>query len=62
MDAILDFIRENDFNVIRLPFSLEAALNLDVMPGFTPFDTYLRGKTVRQIVEVRATVALLHTR
>jgi len=49
----LDFLRAEDFNLLRLPISLAAALNLDSYPSYHYFqDPVLRGKTVRQLLEI----------
>lgn len=49
----LDFLRAEDFNLLRLPISLAAALDLDSYPSYHYFqDPVLRGKTVRQLLEI----------
>lgn len=45
MDRLLDFVRDNGFNAIRLPVSLELALNLDQRPGNGMNDPTLQGLT-----------------
>lgn len=53
LDFYLDFLRAEDFNLLRLPVSLAAALDLDSYPRYHYFqDPVLRGKTVRQLLEI----------
>ncbi len=53
LDDYLDFLRAEQFNLLRLPVSLAVALDLDSYPRYHYFkDPELRGKTVRQILEI----------
>jgi len=53
LDFYLNFLRAEDFNLLRLPISLAAALDLDSYPRYHYFqDPVLRGKTVRQLLEI----------
>jgi len=53
LDFYLDFLRAEDFNLLRVPISLAAALDLDNYPRYHYFkDPVLRGKTVRQLLEI----------
>jgi len=45
MDQLLDFIRDHGFNAIRLPISLELALDLDKHPPGGITDRSLLGLT-----------------
>jgi hypothetical protein len=45
MDAVLDFLASNNFNAIRVPFSLDLALNLDQPPEPSLADPTLQGLT-----------------
>ena len=45
MDRLLDFIKDNGFNAIRVPISLELALNLNVHPTGQIIDPTLQGLT-----------------
>lgn len=54
LDDILDFVKINGFNAVRVPFSLEAALGLDAIPTGsinTSVNPGLVGKTVGQMFD-----------
>lgn len=49
----LDLLREHGFNLLRIPISLAAALNLDLRPRYHYFaDATFRDKTVGQLLQV----------
>jgi hypothetical protein len=53
-DFYLDMLRENGFNLLRIPISLAAALDLDSRPLYHYFvDPNFRGKTVGELLQVR---------
>ena len=51
-DFYLDLLRDHGFNLLRLPISLAAALDLDSYPRYHFFhDATFRGRTVRQLLQ-----------
>ena len=53
LDGLLDWIRDNDFNTLRLPFSELVALNLDEPTILQPREAYLQRQSVGSILSVR---------